>query len=343
MTETLELTTPVPLASRSIRLSVAMCTYNGERFLSEQLESFLEQQRPPDELVICDDGSIDRTVEILSNFARKAAFPVRVFLNPSNLGYGRNFQKAVALTDGDVIALADQDDRWHPQKLSRLVELFADPATGGVFSNGDLIDIASRPVPGDLWNSFQFDSRDQKRFRTGDAFQVLLRRNVVTGMAFAFRSRFRDMLAWLPEPWPHDAWLGLLLAATGELRACPEHLVAYRMHASQQIGVPQTIADKHTSARAEGLAAYRSRSRERNVRAYRTDLMALETLLASSAAPLVSRWQSAIQGKIDHSRRGITQLEGPAWQRWPDVIWHWRDYLRYAPTGGMALLRDLLV
>lgn len=343
MTETIAFTTPTPHELQPARISVAMCTYNGDRFLAEQLESLLEQHRPPHEVVICDDGSMDRTVEILLRFARKATFPVRVVQNPSNLGYSKNFQKAVALTDGDVIALADQDDRWHPHKLNRLMELFADPATGGVFSNGDLIDTASRPVPGDLWTRFQFDIKEQNRFRTGEAFQVMLRRNVVTGMAFAFRSRFRNMLAWLPEPWPHDAWLGLLLAASGELRDCPEHLVAYRTHASQQIGVPQTIADKQTSARTEGLAAYRSRSRERNVRAYRTDLEAFEALLASPAAPLVGRWQSAIQGKIGHSRRGIEQLSSPTWQRWPDVLWHWRDYLRYAPTGGMALLRDLFV
>ncbi len=343
MTETIAPATPAPPAALSTRLSVAMCTFNGERFLAEQLESLVDQQRPPDELVICDDGSTDRTMDILHRFAGEAVFPVRVVRNASNLGYSRNFQQAVALTDGDIIALADQDDRWHPRKLSRLVELFADPGIGGVFSNGDLINADSQPVPGDLWNRFQFNTGEQERFCSGEAFDVMLRRNVVTGMAFAFRSRFRNLLAWLPEPWPHDAWLGLLLAASGELRACPEHLVAYRTHASQQIGVPQTIADKRTSARAEGLAAYRNRSRERNVRAYKTDLDAFQALLASPASPLVSKWQPAIRGKIDHSRRGIDLLGSPAWQRWPVVLWHWRDYLRYAPTGGAALLRDLLV
>ena len=324
-------------------ISVAMCTYNGERFLSEQLQSLLAQERRPDEVVICDDGSVDRTVEMLELFAREAPFPVLVVRNTTNLGFSRNFQKAVALTGGDLIALADQDDRWYPQKLRRLVELFADPVTGGVFSNGDLIDSTSQTVAGDLWNRFQFDRKEQQRFLSGGSFEILLRHNVVTGMAFAFRRRVRDMLAWLPEPWPHDAWLALMLAATGELRACPERLVAYRTHTSQQIGVPQTATEKQKLLRTGGLAAYRGRSRERNLQGYTSDLASLEALVASPAALLISPWREAIHGKINHSRRGAGLMGQPFWRRWPVVLSHWHDYPRYAPTGAKALLRDLVI
>lgn len=326
-----------------MRVSVAMCTYNGERFLAEQLQSLLQQERLPDEVVVCDDGSTDRTVELIARFEREAPFPVLVVVNSINLGYSRNFQKAVALTKGDLIALADQDDRWYSHKLRRLVDAFADPAIEGVFSNGDLMDAASQLMAGDLWGRFQFDGNEQQRFLSGQAFEILLRHNVVTGMAFAFRSSVRDMLTWLPEAWPHDAWLGLMLAATGGLRACPEHLVAYRTHSNQQIGVPQTSADKQALLRADGLASYRSRSRERNLQAYRTDLASLEALVASSASTLIAPWREAISGKIQHSRRGMRQMNLPFWQRWPSVLSHWRDYRRYAPTGTKALLRDLVI
>src|ERR687894_3003245 len=101
------------------RFSVAMCTYNGARFVAEQLASVAAQTRPPDELVVCDDGSTDETCRLVEEFAARAPFPVRLFVNERNLGSTRNFGRAVALCEGDLVALSDQDDVWHPEKLER--------------------------------------------------------------------------------------------------------------------------------------------------------------------------------------------------------------------------------
>src|SRR3712207_5989304 len=98
-------------------LSVALCTYDGARYLPEQLESLARQRRLPDELVVCDDGSADDTVDVVRRFADRAPFAVRLSLNPQNLGFVKNFEQAIRLCRGDLIALADQDDVWHPQKL----------------------------------------------------------------------------------------------------------------------------------------------------------------------------------------------------------------------------------
>src|SRR5882724_11959920 len=94
------------------RISVAMCTYNGAGFLSEQLESIAAQTRLPDELVICDDRSTDESVEIVRNFARHTPFSVRLEMNEENLGSTKNFEKSIGLCQGEIIALADQDDVW---------------------------------------------------------------------------------------------------------------------------------------------------------------------------------------------------------------------------------------
>src|ERR1019366_197610 len=99
--------------SRKNRISVALCTYNGERFLSQQLASIGKQTRLPDELVVCDDSSTDRTVAIVREFAASVSFPVRVFENQRNLGSAANFERAIRLCDGDLIALSDQDDIWY--------------------------------------------------------------------------------------------------------------------------------------------------------------------------------------------------------------------------------------
>src|SRR5690349_15385572 len=100
-----------------MRISVAMATYNGAPFLPEQLQSLAAQTLPPFELVVCDDGSTDRTIQILREFATSAPFPVRIHENSERLGFGDNFLKAAALCQGDWIAFCDQDDIWLPHKL----------------------------------------------------------------------------------------------------------------------------------------------------------------------------------------------------------------------------------
>src|SRR5215208_90703 len=109
-----------------LKFYVAMCTYNGAQFVAEQLDSIAAQTRRPDELVVCDDGSDDATPEIIREFAHRASFPLRFYVNETNLGSTRNFERAISLCEGDFIALADQDDVWLPEKLERLERALAD-------------------------------------------------------------------------------------------------------------------------------------------------------------------------------------------------------------------------
>ena len=102
--------------AKTLTISIAMTTYNGEKYLQEQLDSFLGQNRLPDELVVCDDGSQDRTMAILESFSSRAPFPVRIYRNSAKLGYSKNFEKAGSLCTGDIIAFSDEDDVWDAQK-----------------------------------------------------------------------------------------------------------------------------------------------------------------------------------------------------------------------------------
>ena len=121
------------------RISIAMATYNGARFIHEQLESFAAQTLLPDELVITDDGSTDSTLEIAESFARSAPFAVRIHRNPARLGFSRNFETAIARCEGDLIFLSDQDDVWLADKLAAVREVFdADPGIMAVL-NGQII------------------------------------------------------------------------------------------------------------------------------------------------------------------------------------------------------------
>lgn len=334
-------------ANSALRISVAMCTYNGARYLPEQLESFLRQQRAPDEVVICDDVSTDDTPNLLEDFVRAAPFEVRLHRNSANLGYSRNFMKAVALCTGDIIALSDQDDVWYPHKLFRMEEWFlSHPEAGGVFSDGNLIDIVSARLPGTLWESFRFLPEDQQRITAGNAVPVLLQRNVVTGMAFAFRSSWRHVLSHMPDQWPHDFWLALMLASEGRLLPCPEALVAYRVHQQQQIGVPITRAEKIAFVRRNGVGPYLALSRERNRHEYRKYALQFESLLERAQDDTFLRqasWLPMARKKAEHMRRGVIQLETGRVRRWLSALGHWHSYRRYAPTGLSALARDLLL
>ena len=106
------------------RVSIAMATYTGERYIREQLDSFAAQSRLPDELIICDDGSNDRTVAIVEEFAAAAPFPVTISRNPERLGYSDNFARAIAKCAADVVFLSDQDDVWFADKIAYVMAAF---------------------------------------------------------------------------------------------------------------------------------------------------------------------------------------------------------------------------
>ena len=220
-----------------LQIWVAMCTYNGARFLPAQLESIATQSRLPDELVVCDDRSTDETVEIIKTFARRTSLAVRLEINENNLGTTKNFEKAIGLCRGDIIELADQDDVWHPQKLARIADVFQrSDDTVAVCSDAKVIDEESRCLRERLWDSFFFNSDEQKRFANGQALNVLLKHPVVTGATMAFRQKFCGLLLPIPRNQVHDYWISLLMAACGDFQAIPETLIQYRLHAGQQIG-----------------------------------------------------------------------------------------------------------
>ncbi len=244
----------------ALTISVAMCTYNGARFLPQQLESIAAQTRLPDELVISDDCSCDVTADIIRTFARQAAFPVHFTTNHENIGATRNFERTIERCSGEVIALADQDDLWSSAKVRRIADAFAgSDETLAVFSDGELIDEQSNVLPARLWESFLFSRKEQKLFARGQGFSILIKHPVVTGATLAFRSRFRGLFLPIPSNHAHDYWISVLLAACGKVEAIPDTLIKYRRHQKQQIGpgpAALRITQQTAIARATGREQY---------------------------------------------------------------------------------------
>lgn len=220
--------------------SIALCTYNGGRFLREQLQSILDQSHQPFELIACDDGSTDETIRILQDYAASSPFPFHILRNETNLGSTANFEQAILNCQGDVIVLCDQDDRWHVNKLLRLHSVFTKACdTALVFSDAMIVDAKGQLLDCQLWPTAGFHERLQATFRKRSPLDVLLKQNVVTGATMAFETRWRDRVLPIPENWVHDAWIALVIAmAGGHIELLSEPLIDYRQHPGQQIGVP---------------------------------------------------------------------------------------------------------
>lgn len=222
------------------RISVAMCTYNGGRYLQEQLESIALQSRLPMELVICDDQSTDDTISILKRFQAEAPFTVKVIRNSQRLGSTKNFDQAIELTRGELVALCDQDDRWEPVKLERLSEaLRENPFLGGVFSDANLIDGDGRKTGQRLFAKHKFTPAKQQTFISCPT-ATLLKHDVVTGATLMFRASIRRYCSPIPVSWVHDGWLAWMIALHSRLGLIAEPLIDYRIHAGQQLGVAES-------------------------------------------------------------------------------------------------------
>jgi glycosyltransferase involved in cell wall biosynthesis len=224
---------------QKLKISVAMCTFNGAAFLLDQLTSIASQQRQPDELVVYDDCSSDNTLELLRQFSAASPFPVRICLNQERVGSTQNFELAIAACNGEVIALCDQDDIWELNKLEVIERHFLDdPETSLVFTDASLVDEHAAPLGKNLWESLRFDEAAQEQIQSKSAFELLIQRQVVTGATMAFRSSFRDLVLPIPEKIPliHDGWIALMISLAGKLVPVRSTLIKYRQHEAQQLG-----------------------------------------------------------------------------------------------------------
>ena len=214
-----------------------MCTFNGERYLPEQLESFAKQTRPPDEVVICDDQSSDNTLALIRQFA--AAFRVRVESNAQQLGSMKNFEKAIGLCAGDIIVLADQDDVWLSNKLQCLeAEFERAPEVGLVFSDAELIDDEGQGLGRRLWEQIGLGDTERARLNGGNGLIDLLRGATATGATLAFRAKYKSLILPIPENLTviHDAWIALIVSCVARVLPLDQPLVQYRQHPLQQVG-----------------------------------------------------------------------------------------------------------
>ena len=216
---------------KPLTLSVALITYNGEKYLLEQLESLKNQTRLPDELVVCDDGSTDGTLEILQKFIVSAPFPVRVFQNTKNVGPGFNFRKVFFLCEKDLVFFCDQDDVWYPDKLARAEAVFrAEPEVGLVLMNDRWVNAEGKPLLGSDHNRHVAAA-----IRRRNCYQSLLSRSQFGWAAhnMVCRTTWREVLFQKNAPETaecFDAWVCRTMGALSHVRVLLEPSVDFRRH-----------------------------------------------------------------------------------------------------------------
>ena len=222
-----------------MRISVALATYNGERFLAEQLGSILAQERVPDEVVIRDDGSSDNTQRIVETFTRAFPGTVDFAVNPIRLGVAGNFETALKATTGELVLLSDQDDRWHPHRVAQAERAFsADPELLLLFANARLVDAEGRPLGMTQMQALGLTASEQSRLRSGHAFEALSIRSLVLGASACLRRTVIADALPIPPLWMHDEWIALICAAKGGVAYVDQPVIDYRQHGSNVVGRP---------------------------------------------------------------------------------------------------------
>lgn len=321
-------------------LAVVLCTFNGGAFVAEQVQSILRQTVLPATIHVYDDGSSDGTVEVVQGvFADRsaAAAEVELRIHPTGTtryGAAGNFMRGLEETNTDLVALADQDDVWHPRRLESTVRVLdEEPDVLLVASNATFIDGNGRSL-GRTTLEAQLLTRDEAGALRGQgALAVLTRRNVVPGMTFTVRRRLVDQLQALPAGVMHDYRLALRAAAQDGLVVLTTPLVDYRIHGANAIGL---------DAGNRGLMA-RFRARWRLVRTPLTDLAQWTELVGSLRRSDPSGHLPLVEDKLRFERRRrFAGMRGPARVLALLGLIRSGDYRRFDVGGWRGAVKDFL-
>lgn len=198
-------------------ISVCIATYNGERFIREQIDSILRQLSSDDEIIVSDDGSTDNTISIINSIDDKR---IRVIKGPRKQSPTSNFECALKASKGDYIFMSDQDDVWKPNKVKICMEWLQ--RYDCVVSDAEVTDSSLNPLYPSLYAIMQV--------RQGRIYNTIWK-NGYTGCCMAFRRNVLEASLPFPKDIPmHDIWIGNVAAYKYNVMFIPDTLIYFRRH-----------------------------------------------------------------------------------------------------------------
>lgn len=221
-----------------LTVGVAIITFNGLKYLPQQLDSIVTQSYPVDHIVISDDRSTDGTWEFLQTWAKLTSIRVTLIRNEKQLGLSRNFEQAISAVETDIIFTSDQDDVWVTDRVRLMIQIFEkNPDVLLVHTDAALVDSEGHDMGKTLLRELELSRSERKAIHAGSAFSVYCRRNVVTGATAAIRHSLLRTALPLPANYYHDCWLALIASAAGEVRLLDCPTIHYRQHGKNLVGV----------------------------------------------------------------------------------------------------------
>ena len=219
-------------------VSVVLTTYNGERFIEEQLRSILHQTHKPSEIVLVDDASTDRVCEIAEQLLRQCDIPYLILKNESNMGYMRAFEKGLQSATGEYIAFSDQDDVWDLDKLHHLFNAMQNLERQ--YPKVPLLTFSDVKVVDQDLNVYSNSFNKAQKFymgSTSQSFHSLCVQNVIPGMSMMINRKLKELATPFPEhAIHHDWWIALVCAHSGKIQYVDLPLVYYRQHGANVLG-----------------------------------------------------------------------------------------------------------
>lgn len=308
-----------------MKISIALCTYNGAKYLEEQLKSLAEQTLKADEIIICDDNSSDNTVNIINRY--KDNLNIKLTLNKVNLGVTKNFEQAISLCSGDIVFLCDQDDVWHKDKIKIMSEKMIEEKTGICCCDGMVCDENLKQIGAyTLWNTSGLSRIDLNRFSP----YSLINNYCFTGMALCFRKNFTKYFMPLSENAVHDEWIAFIISCFSKVSFVNQKLVFYRQHSGQQIGINSIKSLKEI---LKFLRAYKITAMEKETKKFEDLAFKLKNLEMGTNLIV------AIENKVKHLKCRTDRSRYRLFVLLKEFITG--KYSRYSNNGYKAFVKDL--
>lgn len=217
------------------QIDILMATYNGEKYLREQIESILNQTYKNIRLIISDDCSSDKTREIIKEYEEKDE-RITSYFQEQNLGYVKNFEFLLTKVENEIYMLSDQDDVWNDTKVENTYNKLKQCDADLVFTDLEVVD-ENLKMMYPSFNDYMKLSRKIKKYNKDYKMQYLY--NCVTGCTLMSKKQFLDKILPIPTYSKyaiHDTWIGLIVSIHGKVTYLEEKTIKYRQHGKNQVG-----------------------------------------------------------------------------------------------------------